>query len=348
MKQSCKVAIVGANGYSGEELVRLLLRHPGAELVAVTSRSEAGKALVDVMPRFRGWPGAEAVRFIASEAGAIVATAAEIAFLALPHGLAAEFAGPLLAAGLRVIDLSADFRLRDAAVYEEFYGHAHPAPELLPEAVYGMPELHRAKIRQARLVASPGCYPTSIILPLVPLLRRRLIDPSSIIANSLSGASGAGRKAEIGLLFAECNESVHAYGVPKHRHLSEIEQELSAAAGEALRISFTPHLLPVTRGILTTLYATLAAGVGFAQVGEALRADWGGEPFLRLLGEKGALPRLAEVTGTNFLDLAWRFDARTNRLLLFSAEDNLVKGASGQAVQAFNLLAGQTETTGLL
>lgn len=348
MSKRAKAIIVGANGYSGEELVRLLLRHPGVDLAAVTSRSEAGKALTEVMPRFRGWPGAEAIRFIPSEAGAIAATGAEFAFLALPHGLAAEFAGPLLAAGLRVIDLSADFRLRDAAVYAEFYGHAHPAPELLGEAVYGMPELHRKMIAQARLVAAPGCYPTSIILPLVPLLRRGLVDPASLIANSLSGASGAGRKADISLLFAECNESVHAYGVPKHRHLSEIEQELSAAAGAALRISFTPHLLPVTRGILTTLYATPAPGADFAQVGEALRQDWGGEPFLRLLGEKGALPRLSEVTGTNFLDLAWRRDPRTNRWLLFSAEDNLVKGAAGQAVQSFNLMTGQTETTGLL
>ncbi|MBS0659849.1 MAG: N-acetyl-gamma-glutamyl-phosphate reductase [Verrucomicrobia bacterium] len=346
--QKIPVVIVGANGYSGEELVRLLLRHPGVELRAVTSRSEAGKALTEVMPRFRGWPGADGIRFIGSEAAGIAATGAQVAFLALPHGLAAEFAGPLLAAGLRVVDLSADFRLRDAAVYEEFYGHAHPAPELLGEAVYGMPELHRARIGQARLVASPGCYPTSIILPLVPLLRRGLVDPESLIANSLSGTSGAGRKADVSLLFAECNESVQAYGVPKHRHLSEIEQELGAAAGRPLCLSFTPHLLPVTRGILTTLYATPAAGVDFSQIGEALRTDWGAEPFVRLLGERGALPRLADVVGTNFLDLAWRFDPRTRRVLLFSAEDNLVKGAAGQAVQAFNLLTGQTETTGLL
>lgn len=343
-----RTVIVGANGYSGEELVRLLLRHPGVDLVAVTSRSEAGKALTEVMPRFRGWPGADGIRFIASEAGAIAATGAEVAFLALPHGLAAEFAGPLLLAGLRVVDLSADFRLRDAAVYEEFYGHAHPAPELLGEAVYGMPELHRARLAGARLVAAPGCYPTSVILPLVPLLRRGLLDPASLIASSLSGVSGAGRKADISLLFAECNESVHAYGVPKHRHLSEIEQELGAAAGQSVRLSFTPHLLPVTRGIHTTLYATLATGKEFTQIGEALRADWGAEPFVRLLGERGALPRLAEVVGTNFLDVAWRFDARTQRLLLFSAEDNLVKGAAGQAVQAFNLMTGQTETSGLL
>lgn len=224
-----KTAIVGASGYSGMELLRLLLGHPGVELAAVTSRQEAGKPLSAVFPRFAKAPGSE-LEFIQPDPDAIAATGAEAAFLALPHGVAAEIARALLERGLKVIDLSADFRLSDPAVYEEFYGHPHPAPDLLAEAVYGLPELRAAEIKEARLVASPGCYPTSILLPLLPLLREGLIEPSTIVANSMSGVTGAGRKASIPLLFSECNESARAYGVPKHRHLSEIEQELSIAA----------------------------------------------------------------------------------------------------------------------
>jgi N-acetyl-gamma-glutamyl-phosphate reductase len=218
-------------------------RPPGVELVAATSRQEAGKALADVFPRFRKCRGRVVVH--RADPDAIAATGAQVAFLALPHGVAAEIACALLDRGLRVIDLSADFRLRDPAVYQEFYGHAHPAPDLLPEAVYGLPEIRAEEIRAARLVASPGCYPTSILLPLLPLLHEKLIDPATIVANSMSGVSGAGRKADLTLLFCECNESARAYGVPKHRHLSEIEQELSLAAGENVVITFIPHLIPV-------------------------------------------------------------------------------------------------------
>jgi N-acetyl-gamma-glutamyl-phosphate reductase len=276
---------------------------------------------------------------------AVVAAGTEIAFLALPHGAAAEFAKPLLEAGVRVIDLSADFRLKDAAVYADYYGGAHPAPELLAQSVYGLPEIYREQIRSAKLVASPGCYPTSVILPLHPLLQKKLIDPRSICVTSLSGVSGAGRKAEIGLLFAECNESMRAYGVPKHRHLAEIEQELSAATGSAVVINFTPHLVPVTRGILTTIYAQPAPGVAPQQIDAALATAYCDEFFIRLQSEKGSVDT-KNVTHTNFLDLAWQHDPRTGRIVLMSAEDNLVKGAAGQAVQSLNVMCGWPETLG--
>ena len=220
-----RVAIVGASGYSGEELVRLLLTHPHAELTAVTSRQYAGQSVAKVFPRFAHYPRARTLQF-SEPSPELLARQAQVVFLALPHGVAVEFAAPLLRLGCKVIDLSADFRLKSAAVYKEFYAHDHPAPDLLAQSVYGLPEVYRAQIRSATLVASPGCYPTSILLPLIPLLRAGLIEPDTIIADSLSGVSGAGRKAEPEYLFVECNESVRPYGVPKHRHLSEIEQEL--------------------------------------------------------------------------------------------------------------------------
>ncbi|MCX8155211.1 MAG: N-acetyl-gamma-glutamyl-phosphate reductase [Verrucomicrobiae bacterium] len=348
-----RVAIVGASGYSGEELVRLLLRHPAVKLTAVTSRQYAGQPLTQVFPRFAALPEARGLAFVEPEVERL-AREADVIFLALPHGVAAEFAQPLLARGRRVIDLSADFRLRDAAVYQDFYGHDHPAPELLKQAVYALPEVYREAIRGAQLLACPGCYPTSILLPLIPLLRDGLVLPQGIIANSLSGVSGAGRKAELDYLFCECNESMRAYGIPKHRHLSEIEQELSRAAGQPVMIQFTPHLIPVNRGILTTLYLTPATPAQGAEAAAALSRGvaecyaraYANEPFVRRLEGK-ALPDTKNVVGTNFLDLAWRVDPRTGRLLVISAEDNLVKGASGQAVQAMNIACGFPETTGL-
>jgi N-acetyl-gamma-glutamyl-phosphate reductase len=274
----------------------------------------------------------------------IAASGARAAFLALPHGVAAPIARQLLGHGLRVIDLSADFRLNDAGVYREFYGHDHPAPDLLDRAVYGLPEVHGPTIEAAELVASPGCYPTSILLPLIPLLRAGLLDASTIVCHSMSGVSGAGRKADIPLLFCECNESVRAYGLPKHRHLSEIEQELSLAARDHVAITFLPHLVPVTSGIATTTTATLAGEPG--RVAEVMDKAYAGAPFVRLLGA-GNCPDTKHVTGTNFIDIGWHHDARTGRLLLLSAEDNLGKGAGGQAVQAFNRMFGLDETSGL-
>lgn len=348
-----RVAIVGASGYSGEELVRLLLDHPHVQLAAVTSRQSAGQTVAQVFPRFASHPQSRQLRFTAPDPAAL-AREADVIFLALPHGVAAEFAVPLLAAGRRVIDLSADFRLRRPETYQEFYGHPHPAPELLSGAVYGLPELYRDRIRGATLVASPGCYPTSILVPVIPLLRAQLIQPSGIIADSLSGVSGAGRKAEVDYLFCECNESLRPYGVPKHRHLSEIEEQLGDAAGQPVTIQFTPHLVPVNRGILTTLYLapttrfrtedeTRALG---AQIADCYQSAYGHEPFVRLLDGK-ALPDTKNVVGTNVIEIAWRLDPRTGRLLVMSAEDNVVKGASGQAVQSLNLLLGFPETAGL-
>jgi N-acetyl-gamma-glutamyl-phosphate reductase len=344
-KEPIKVGIVGASGYSGEELVRLLLAHPHVELTAVTSRQCAGQTLAQVYPRFAQYPRSRQLRF--SEPNAeLLARASELVFLALPHGVAAEFAGPLLQAGCQVIDLSADFRLKDAAVYKEFYGHDHPAPELLGKSVYGLPEIHRASIQGASFIAGPGCYPTSIILPLVPLLRSGLIDASDIIADSLSGVSGAGRKAETDFLFVECNESIRPYGVPKHRHLSEIEQELSTAAGKRIVAQFTPHLIPVNRGILTTLYLR-PTRTAETEISATYKKGYSNEPFVRLLEGK-AFPDTKNVNGTNMIEIAWRIDPRTGRLIVISAIDNLVKGASGQAIQCMNIICGFPETAGLI
>lgn len=351
---SKRIGIVGASGYSGEELVRLMLVHPHAALAAVTSRQYAGQTVAQVFPKFSQHKLAKSLRFVDPNAE-LLARQCDVVFLALPHGVAAEFAVPLVNAGVRVIDLSADFRLRSADTYKEFYAHEHPAPEWLAKAVYGLPEIYRDKLKDALLVASPGCYPTSILLPLIPLLRAKLIKPESIIANSMSGVSGAGRKAELDYLFVECNESVRPYGLPKHRHLSEIEQELSLAASEPIKIQFTPHLIPVNRGILTTTYAAPCKHFSTAdemnalaaQIETAYRSAFGNEPFVRVLEGK-ALPDTKNVVGTNVVEIAWRLDPRTGRLIVLSAEDNIVKGASGQAVQSMNIMCGYPETAGLL
>src|SRR2546427_4938742 len=297
-----KIAIIGASGYSGEELVRLLLAHPQVDLLAVTSRQNAGQTLAQVFPRFANHPRAKALRFSEPDADRL-ARQAQMVFLALPHGVAAEYAAPLLKLGCDVIDLSADFRLRSAEIYKEFYGREHPAPELLSQAVYGLPEIHRAAIKDASLIASPGCYPTSILLPTIPLIRAGLVKSSGIIADSLSGVSGAGRKAELDYLFVECNESVRPYGVPKHRHLSEIEQELSILAGEKITVQFTPHLVPVNRGILSTIYVDLNRNNDLDVIDSFYEKAYRDEPFVRLLGEH-RLPDTKEVIGTNFIDIA--------------------------------------------
>ena len=349
-----KVAIIGASGYSGEELVKLLLYHPHAELVAVTSRQYAGQTLAQVFPKFASHPKSQSLRFSEPKAE-VLAKQADVVFLALPHGVAAEYAVPLLNAGCVVIDLSADFRLKSADIYKDFYAHDHPAPDLLKKSVYGLPEIYRDEIKKSLLIASPGCYPTSILLPTIPLLKAGLIKPTGIIAGSLSGVSGAGRKAEIDYLFCECNESVRPYGVPKHRHLSEIEEQLSFAAGEKVTIQFTPHLIPVNRGILTTLYLApekhFSTEAEMKALGEnistAYTKTYGKEPFVRLLEGK-ALPDTKNVVGTNVCEIAWRLDPRTGRLIVMSAEDNLVKGASGQAVQSMNIVCGWPETAGLV
>jgi N-acetyl-gamma-glutamyl-phosphate reductase len=341
-----KIAVIGASGYSGEVLVQLLLNHPHAELVAVTSRQNAGQTLAQVFPKFASHPKSKSLRFVEPNAE-VLAKQVDVVFLALPHGVAAEYAVPLLEAGCVVIDLSADFRLKSAELYKDFYAHDHPAPDLLKKSVYGLPEIYRDEIKKSLLIASPGCYPTSILLPVIPLLKAGLVKPTGIIADSLSGVSGAGRKAEIDYLFCECNESVRPYGVPKHRHLSEIEEQLSFAAGTKVVMQFTPHLIPVNRGILTTLYLAPEKSADAEKISVCYKNVYGSEPFVRLL-EGNALPDTKNVVGTNVCEIAWRLDPRTGRLIVMSAEDNLVKGASGQAVQSMNLVCGFPETAGLI
>ncbi len=331
-------AIIGASGYSGQELVRLLVRHPQIDIAQFTSRQYAGQQVADVFPRVRG--EVEAV-FIEPD---IERIDAEVVFLALPHGVAAEYASALLGRGITVIDLSADFRLRSPADYRGFYGQEHPAPELLEQAVYGLPELYRDRIKQARLVACPGCYPTSIILGITPLLEAGLVQTEGITVCSLSGVSGAGRKVAEEYLYPECNESLRAYGLPRHRHLGEIEQELSLLAGQPVTISFVPHLVPVNRGILSTIHLPAAAAAAEADLVGICRQRYAAEPFVRVTDE---LPDTKNVTLTNYCDLSVRYDRRTDRVVVVSAEDNLTKGAAGQAVQCLNLLRGYAETTGL-
>jgi N-acetyl-gamma-glutamyl-phosphate reductase len=339
-----RTAVVGASGYSGQELLRYLGRHPDFRLTLVTSRQQAGEPLsrsVFGLPAELG-----ALNFIDLGPGLELAGLADLFFLALPHGAAAPFAVALRAAGKTVVDLSADFRTKDPAVYREFYGHDHPAPTLLKEAVYGLPELHRAELKSARLVAAPGCFPTSILLPLAPFLRQHLLRPDSISIASLSGVSGAGRKLELRLLFGEVTENMYAYGAPQHRHLGEVEQELSAVAGEKIVVSFVPHLVPIQRGMLTTTTAVLATKKTEAELYSILESAYADEPFVEIVPPP-AFPESRQVIHSNRIRIGLRLDARTNRLLLFSAIDNLGKGAASQAIQAANLACGLPEQAGL-
>ncbi|HSI82132.1 MAG: N-acetyl-gamma-glutamyl-phosphate reductase [Candidatus Methylacidiphilales bacterium] len=340
-----QAAIVGASGYAGEELVRLLARHPHLELAALSSRSSAGKTLGDVIP---GTPAAvRGLKFESITPDDLAArTDIDVTFLALPHGVAAEYAVPLRAAGKVVVDLSADFRLKSAEVYKEFYAHEHPAPHLLAQSVYAQPELHRDEIAKSDLLACPGCYPTSILLPLAPVLRAGVIDSASIVINSLSGASGAGKKADISLLFCEIQENMRAYSVPKHRHLSEIEQELTLAAGSRVTVTFIPHLIPLHRGMLSTITAKLTQTATAEEVTALLTKAYGHEPFVRVL-PVGKIPEVVNVVRTNVCEISVQVDTRTGRLILLSAIDNLSKGASAQAVQAMNVRFGFPETSGL-
>ncbi len=339
-----RTAVVGASGYSGQELLAYLARHPAFRLALVTSRQQAGEPLsryLAGLPREMG-----GLKFVDAAPDADLASQADLFFLALPHGAAAPYAVALRQAGKTVVDLSADFRMKDLAVYKEFYDQDHPAPALLKEAVYGLPELHRAELRSAKLVAAPGCFPTSILLPLAPFLRRHLVAVDSISISSLSGISGAGRKLELRLLFGEVNDNMYAYGAPKHRHLGEIEQELSLAAGEKITVTFVPHLVPMHRGMLTTVTAKLTAPKTEAELQGVLESAYGEEPFVEILSG-AAFPEARQVAHSNRMRIAARLDARTNRLLLFSAIDNLGKGAASQAIQAANLACGLAETAGL-
>lgn len=336
-----RVAVVGASGYTGVELLRLLLAHPGVEVTCVTSRQNAGESIAAVFPSLLG-----RVDLVCDPVDpAQIADKADLAFTALPHQSAMAVVPELLAAGMKVVDLSADYRLRDAAVYEAWYA-PHTSTELLGEAVYGLPELYRAQVAGARLVANPGCYPTSVALALAPLLQADLVDPGTLIIDSKSGTSGAGRSAKIDSLFCEVNEGFKAYGVAKHRHTPEIEQTLSDLAGTPVVVNFTPHLLPVNRGILSTCYATLKNSVTTAELVEKFRQYYAGECFVRV-HPVGSLPNIAFVRGSNYCDLGVVSDTRTGRVIVVSAIDNLVKGAAGQALQNMNLMLGFEESVGL-
>jgi N-acetyl-gamma-glutamyl-phosphate reductase len=341
-----KVAIFGASGYSGEELVRRLAEHPLVEIGFLSSRQNAGKKASEVFAWADRHSGLANIEFTGPELGPLSSLGIKHAFLALPHGVASEFAVPLLERNIKVIDLSADFRIKDPNVYRRFYKHDHPAPFILSRAVYGLPEIYRDAIIKADLVACPGCYPTGILLPLIPILRAKLVRPSSIIANCLSGVSGAGRKAEIDLLFVECNESARPYALPLHRHLSEIEQELSNAAGETVMIQFAPHLIPLNRGILSTIHADPTELLTTAALEQALESAYGSDRFVQLLGP-AKYPDIKNVVFTNRIQIAWRIDSRTGRVILMSAEDNLVKGAAGQAIQCLNIMNSWDEGLGL-
>jgi len=340
------VGVIGASGYSGETLVRLLIRHPSVDLVAVTSRQHAGKPLESVMPAMRGL--APDLKFELSEVSALAAREdVDLFFLALPHGAAASYARPLVDAGKRVIDLSADFRISDPDTYAEYYGSPHPDRELLKQSAYVLPELADSAWTDRSLLAAPGCYPTSILVPLVPLLRSALIEARGIVVNSLSGISGAGRKVAEDFLFCERAESAKAYGLVRHRHLSEIEEQLGRAHGDPVTIQFNPHLAPMRRGIATTTVARLRAGGDIGAIYDCWREVFAHRAFVHLL-EPGSTPDTKDVIGTNRIDISGIFDPRTGNLILTSAEDNLMKGASGQAVQIMNLWLGLPETEGLL
>jgi N-acetyl-gamma-glutamyl-phosphate reductase len=336
-----RVAIAGASGYTGFELIRLLGFHPEVELTTICSRTHQGVRLEEVYPALRGHCS---LTFQLPEPDVLL-TNADLVFTALPHQTAMDVVPELLARGVKVIDLSADYRLRDAGVYEAWY-QPHKTPELLAEAVYGLPELYREQIASARLVANPGCYPTSVILALAPVLLEKMIVPESIIADSKSGVTGAGRGPALATHYCEVNDGFKAYKVAEHRHTPEIEQELSRLAGRNIRVSFTPHLVPMSRGILSTIYATLLEGVKHADVERAFVAFYQHASFVRISGT-GTLPTTLQVRGSNYCDLGWRLDARTGRLILISVIDNLTRGASGQAVCNMNLMYGWPETWGL-
>ncbi|MEW6428622.1 MAG: N-acetyl-gamma-glutamyl-phosphate reductase [Thermodesulfobacteriota bacterium] len=334
-----RVAVVGGSGYTGVELLRILSRHPEAEITTVTSRQYAGKKVGSVFPSLRS---VCELSFTDVDAEAL-APRADVVFTAVPHQTAMGIVPTLLAGGCKVVDLSADFRIGDAAVYEQWY-QPHSAAALLAEAVYGLPEIHRAAIAGARLIANPGCYPTSAILGLAPLLREKLIDPASIVIDSKSGTSGAGRAAQVGSLYCEVADGFKAYKVGEHRHTPEIEQELGRLAGCPCIVSFTPHLVPMSRGILTTAYAGMVRTD--IDLHRLYAEFYGDEPFVRVL-EKGSFPATQFVRGSNFCDIGCKYDPRTGRVVIVAAIDNLVKGAAGQAVQNMNVLCGLPESLGL-
>jgi N-acetyl-gamma-glutamyl-phosphate reductase len=335
---SVRVAVLGGSGYTAVELLKILLRHPHADITAITSR-DAGKPVSTEHPiLFRRCD----LPMEAFDPDALKAKGVQVAFGCLPHGVSAEAAKPLLERGIRVIDLSADYRLKDASAYAQWYGSAHHDTANLSHAVYGLPELFREQIRTAKLVANPGCYPQTAVLGLAPLVAKKLVDLTTIIIDSKSGVSGAGRTPKLGTHYPECNENFSAYGVGTHRHTPEIEQSLSHVAGEPLQVIFTPHLTPMDRGIFSTIYAKLNRPITDAELLTLYREHYAGEPFVRV---RDTLPTTKDTAHTNYLDICPK--SVRGRAVVLAAEDNLVRGASGVAVQNFNLMFGFDEGEGL-
>jgi len=340
MSTPLRVGILGGSGYTGVELLRLLATHPGAEVVAVTSRQAAGQAVSAMFPSLRGWIDC---RFEAPDPRSL-AQRCDVVFCGVPHGVAMRQVPELLEAGVRVVDLSADFRIRDRAVFEAWYEEAHSAPEWLERAVYGLPEVNAGAIREARLVANPGCYPTSVQLALLPLLEAGLVVTDGLIADAKSGASGAGREAKTHLLLAEASDSMFAYGVAGHRHLPEMEQGLTRAAGGPVGLTFVPHLAPMIRGIHADCYARLHDPA--VDVQAALADRYADSPFVDVM-PAGSHPATRSVRGSNYCRLAVHRPGNGRQVVVLSVIDNLVKGAAGQAVQSMNLMFGQPEAAGL-
>lgn len=337
-----KVGIIGATGYAGGELVRLLLGHKEAEIEWYGSRSYVDQKYAKVYQNMFQLVDDRCLDDNMEE----MAKQVDVIFTATPQGLCASLVNDDILNKVKVIDLSADFRIKDAAVYEEWYGIEHKAKQYLDEAVYGLCEINREAVKKARLVANPGCYPTCSILSIYPLLKERLIDPSTVIIDAKSGTSGAGRGAKVDNLFCEVNENIKAYGVATHRHTPEIEQELSLAAGEPVTISFTPHLVPMQRGILVTAYASLKREVTWEEVKAVYDRYYDKERFVRVL-DQDVCPQTRWVEGSNYVDVGFKIDPRTKRIIMMGAMDNLVKGAAGQAVQNMNLVFGLDEAEGL-
>ncbi|HBR33540.1 MAG TPA: N-acetyl-gamma-glutamyl-phosphate reductase [Firmicutes bacterium] len=338
-----KVGIIGVNGYAGGEVLRLLARHPQVEVAVVASRSQSGREITTCFPSMRGNKVGD-LQIVPVDPTEF--SGCDLVMLAVPHGVAAELAPVFLHQGKKVIDLGADFRFNDPLVYEDWYGIKHAAPDLLNEAVYGLPELYRAQIKEARLVGNPGCYPTSILLGTAPLLKSGLQEVELLIADSKSGVSGAGRSAKLELQYAEVEGDFKAYGLVRHRHVAEIEAVATAIAGREVRASFTPHLVPMVRGLFSTIHLVLKEEMTTAELIRVYQDFYQGEPFVTILPEP-YLPQTKAVNYTNNCHLSLRVDSRTKQLIILSALDNLLKGAAGQAIQNLNLMFGLEETLGL-
>ncbi len=345
MASKAKVGVLGASGYTGSECVRLLLRHPHVEIALLTAERRAGHAMREVFPQFSPF---ELPKLVAIEEVDWATSGLDLVFAALPHATTQKVVKDLFArtATVKVVDLSADFRLADTAAYARWYGHEHLAPALQKEAVYGLVEVHRDKIRTARLVANPGCYTSCGELPLIPLIAAKAIDPDEIVIDAKSGMTGAGRAAKESMLFSEVSEGFHAYGVGHHRHMAELDQEFSQAAGRPVLVSFTPHLVPMNRGILSTIYVRGTGGRSPEDLHGILAKRYGNEPFVHVL-PFGEMPQTRHVRGSNMTFIGVAPDRIPGRAIIGSALDNLVKGAAGQAVPNMNLMLGFPETAGL-